>query len=337
MKHLGIDVHLKATEICELCEKGEVVRRDRIPTTATGYRRYFGRRKPRKIVMESGPSTPWVYRLLTELGHEVLVLDPRKIRLIAESTLKCDRTDAEILARLCRMDEALLQPVYQRRYISQELRTRLKARQSLVRARAKLMTAVRGCLRAHGYRMRSCAAKGFVSVWAETPVLDGLRDALDPLVETIYELTERILALEKALHAEAKGDELLERLQEIPGVGPLVALAFSGWVDQPGRFATSRDVGASLGLRPRLRSSGERTYRGKITRSGDREMRWLLVQGAHASFLSKRDTALKRWASQLEKRAGKSKAVIATARKMAVLMHRMWVTGAHYEPFPQTS
>ena len=337
MKYLGIDVHLKSTEVCELCDQGEVVRRDRVATTATGYRRFFGRCRPRKIVMESGPSTPWVYRLLTELGHEVLVLDPRKIRLIAESTLKCDRTDAETLARLCRMDEALLQPVYQRRYISQELRTRLKARQSLVRARAKLMTTVRGCLRAHGYRMRSCAAKGFVAAWAETPVLAGLRDALDPLIETISGLTDQILALEQSLYAEAKDDELLERLQEVPGVGPLVALAFSGWVDQPERFETSRDVGASLGLRPRLRSSGTRIYRGKITRTGDSEMRWLLVQGAHASFLSKRDTALKRWSTRLEKRVGKPKAVVATARKMAVLMHRMWVTGAHYEPFPQTS
>ena len=126
MKHLGIDVHLKSMEICELSEAGNVVRRDRIATTETSLRRYFGRRKTRQIVMEFGASTLWLYRLLRELGHEVLVVDPRRIRLIAQSTLKSDRLDAEILARLSRFDRALLRPAYQRSYEAQEVRTRLK-------------------------------------------------------------------------------------------------------------------------------------------------------------------------------------------------------------------
>ena len=337
MKHLGIDVHLKSTEICELSEKGKVLGRARIPTTESGLRIYFGRRRRRRVVMECSGSTPWIFRLLKQLGHDVVVVDPRKIRLIAESTLKCDRVDAEILARLSRFDEALLQPVYQRSYAAQELRTRLKVRQSLVRSRAKLVTTIRGSLRAHGYRLGSCATRSFVARWATLKVEASLGQALDPLVETIAELTDRITALERELHAEAKSDELPVRLQEIPGVGPLVALSFVAWVDRPERFATSRAVGASLGLRPILRASGDRVYQGRITRHGDIEMRWLLVQAAHASFLAKRDSALKRWSEQLERRVGKAKAAVALARKLAVVMHRMWITGEHYRPFPQAA
>jgi len=337
MKHLGIDVHLRSSEVCELSERGKVLDRSRIPTTESGLRSYFGRRNRCRIVMECGASTPWIYRLLRELDHDVVVVDARNIRLIAESTLKCDRVDAEILARLSRFDPALLQPVYQRSYAAQELRTRLKVRQSLVRSRAKLITTIRGSLRAHGYRLGSCATRSFVARWATLEVEESLRQTLEPLVETIAELTDRITVLQRELYAEAKSDELPVRLQEVPGVGPLVALSFVAWVDRPERFATSRAVGASLGLRPILRASGDRAHRGRITRQGDVEMRWLLVQAAHASFLARRDSALRRWAEQLERRVGKAKAAVALARKLAIVMHRMWVTGEGYQPFPKAA
>jgi len=237
--------HLRSTEICELSEKGKVLERTQVPTTESGLRSYFGRRRRRRIVMECGGSTPWTYRLLTELGHEVVVVDARKIRLIAESTLKCDRVDAEILAGLSRLDPALLQPVYQRSYAAQELRTRLKVRQSLVRSRAKLITTIRGSLRAHGYRLGSCATRSFVARWATVEVEESLGQALDPLVETIAELSARIEGLDRELRAEARSEELPVRLQEIPRVGPLVALSFIAWVDRPERFSTSRAVGPS--------------------------------------------------------------------------------------------
>ena len=164
-----------------------------------------------------------------------------------------------------------------------------------------------------------------------------MHQLLDPLVEPIAELTDRITSLECELYAEAKSDELPLRLQDIPGVGPRVALSFVAWVDRPERFATSRAVGASLGLRPILRASRDRVYRGRITRHGDVEMRWLLVQAAHASFLTKRDSALKRWSEQLASRVGKAKAAIGVARKLAILMHRMWTTGESYSPFPEAA
>jgi len=164
-----------------------------------------------------------------------------------------------------------------------------------------------------------------------------LSEAIDPLVTTIGELTDRINGLEKALVAESRSNELLVRLQTVPGVGPLVSLAYMGWVDSPDRFKRSRDVGACLGLRPSLRSSGGHEIRGRITREGDSEMRRLLVQAAHAALNCRKDSSLKRWGEGLVERLGKGKAVVALARKIAVLLHRLWVTGESFRAFPQAA
>lgn len=157
------------------------------------------------------------------------------------------------------------------------------------------------------------------------------------MVGAIGELTERILGLEEQLVELSHSDELLERFQEAPGIGPLVSLAYVGWMDRADRFMRSRDVGACLGLRPKLRESGGSSHRGSITREGDKEMRWLLVQAAHGALAVHRDSALKRWGEALVKKAGKRKAVVAVARKLAVMLHRMWTTGESYQPFPRTA
>jgi transposase len=334
MRHCGIDVHARVSELCELSPRGKVIRRERMATTRAGLRRRFEGAAKTRIVVECGGSTPWVVRLLEDLGHEVVVVNPRRVRLIAESTLKCDRIDAEILARLSRLDPEMLRPVYQRSYEGQLLRTRLKLRSSLVQARAALINQVRGTLRAHGAPMSSCATKGFVAHFATGPTPRDLRELLEPLVGAIGELTDRIERVERELIEESHSDELLERLQDVPGVGPLVSLSFVAWVDRAERFAKSRDVGACLGLRPRLRESGGVSRRGAITREGDNTMRWLLVQAANAAFAVRKDSALKRWAEALVTRVGKKRAIVALARKLAVLLHTLWVTGDSYRPFP---
>jgi transposase len=337
MEYFGIDVHSKYSEVCGLSVDGEVTVRRRIPTTTTGLRRFFGKREPAQVTLESGPVTPWVYRLLCELGHEVTVVNPRRVRLIAESTLKTDGIDAEVLARLSRLDLGLLRPVYQRTPQAQELRTRLRVRTSLVKTRTALINAVRGTLRAQGYRVPSCTAGRFAVRCSTMSLPASLARALEPLVTTIGELTERIEAVQAELVSEASSNPLVVRLESVPGVGPLVGLAFVGWMDTPDRFARSRDVGASLGLRPSLRSSGGQERRGRITREGDIEMRRLLVQAAHATLRCRQDSALKRWGERLVERLGKGKAVVALARKIAVLLHRLWVTGERFRPFPQSA
>jgi len=337
MEHVGIDLHQKYSEICCLSGEGEVILRRRIPTTEASLRRVFARREPCRIVIESCSQAPWVARLLGSLGQEVVVVNPRRVRLIAESTLKNDAFDAEILARLGRFDLELLGPVHQRSEASQLLRTRLRVRGTLVKSRTAMINMVRGSLRSAGIRMGSSTAAGFVARFTQTTLPKHLLEVLDPVIETIAELSARIAGLDEELVREARSDELLRRLQTVPGVGPLVSLAYVGWMDQPERFRKSRDVGACLGLRPRIRDSGGRQRRGHITREGDKEMRRLLVQAAHASLQCQKDSALKRWTESLAERVGKKKAVVATARKIAVLLHRLWVTGDCFQPFPNVT
>lgn len=136
MRHCGIDVHAKTSELCEVSGQGKVMRRESFRSTPAAYRRRFEGIARARVVLEAGGSTPWIARLLEGLGHEVVVVNPRRLRLIAESTLKCDRVDAEILARLSRIDLELLRPVYQRSPEGQLLRTQLRVRSSLVKARA---------------------------------------------------------------------------------------------------------------------------------------------------------------------------------------------------------
>lgn len=335
MAYFGIDLHSKHSEVCGLSETGEKVMERRVSTTESGLRRIFAGRARSRVVIEASGAAPWVRRLLRQMGHEVVVVNPRRVRLIAESTLKSDRVDAEVLARLGRLgDDFFLRPVYQRSRAAQLLRTRLRARSNLVKLRTALINSVRGSLRAHGYRMTGCTARTFAVRFGELDLAEDLLEALEPLVETIVELTARIDRLEAELVEESRADELLARLQEVPGVGPMVSLAFVSWMDRPQRFRRSREVGACLGLRPRVRDSAGVQRRGSITREGDVEMRRLLVQAAHCAMRCRRDTALKRWAEQLAERAGKKKAVVALARKIAVLLHHLWVTGARYQPFP---
>jgi len=337
VEHFGIDLHQKHSEICGLDASGKGKVQERVATSETGLRKVFGKRKSCRVVLESGGQSSWAARLLGEMGHEVVVVNPRRIRLIAESSLKTDRIDAEILARLARQEDSQLRPVYQRSEGAQELRTRLRVRTSLVRVRTALINSVRGTLRAHGYRMSSCLAARFAARFVDLKMEAELRQVLDPLVATIAEVSTRIEHLEKDLVEESGSDELLVRFQEVPGVGPLVSLGYIGWMDKPERFQRSRDVGACLGMRPKVRDSGDRQWRGPITREGDGEMRRLLVQAAHAALHCRRDSALKRWALQLATRVGKRKAVVALARKIAVLLHHLWVTGSSYQAFPKAA
>lgn len=333
MEYVGIDLHHKYSDICWLSEGGEVKLRRRLPTTAASFRSLFRAREKVRVIVENSSESPWVARLLRSCGHDPIVVNTRRVRLIAESTLKNDAMDAEILARLGRLDLGLLRPVYQRSEAAQRLRTRLGVRNCLVKSRTAMINTVRGSLRSAGVRMPSCTPEGFVARFAGLEVPEDLCAALEPLVHSIGQLCERLCALDRELKEEASSDELLVRLQTVPGVGPLVSLAFLAWVDRPERFSASRQVGACLGLRPKMRDSGGRQRRGSITKEGDHEMRRLLVQAAHAAMNCRSDSTLKRWAQELAQRAGRKKAVIALARKLAVLMHRMWITGESFHPF----
>lgn len=334
MEYCGIDVHQKTSDICILDESGEVVERSRIATGHSSLARFFGARARMKVVMEAGGSSPWVSRAVEKEGHEVAVCMPRHVRLIAESTMKSDEIDAEVLARLVRIDSEFLGRVTHRREETQILRGSLTARAALVKARASWICTVRGMLRGFGYRIAGGHARTFAARCAKTMMSAELREMIQPLVHQIELVTIEIKDLEEKLEGIAAELPVVQHLQEIPGVGLIVALHFVLSIEDPGRFRRSRDVGSFFGLRPVMRGSGEVQYYGRITRQGDSEMRRLLVQAAHGMMRTRKTCRLKQWATKLEKRRGKGKAIVALARKIAVLMHHLWATGEVFEAFP---
>jgi transposase len=335
MDYCGIDLHQKHSEICILDETGAVVERTTVSTTRTALDRYFARRETMRVAMEAGGSSPWVSRLITEHGHDVVVCSPRRVRLIAESTLKNDKDDAEVLARLVRLDPAFLKPIQHRSEQAQRLRAKLLVRRALIDARTAWINQVRGILRSFGHRVAGKNAETFATRVDLMKLPTELAVVLEPLLQQIHLVSDQIERSNRDLEELGESIPEVAHLSEIPGVGLIVALYFVLTVDNPTKFRRSRDIAAFFGLRPTMRESGEMSSYGRITKEGDPEMRRLLVQAALALMNSKRDTALKRWATELEARRGKAKARVALARKLAVLMHRLWVTGETYQDFPE--
>jgi transposase len=334
MEYCGIDLHQKETEICVVDDGGLVVERARIPTNRKALHRRFHGQPPMKVVMEAGGSSPWVSRLIDSLGHDVVVCAPRRVRLIAESTMKTDEIDAEVLARLVRVDEGFLGRVTHRSESAQLQRALMTARTALVHARSKWVHSVRGILRGFGYRVPTGTTSRFHERCAQVEMPDELRSVVQPLLTQIEQISAEIQALDERLESTAASHPIVQHLNTVPGVGTIVALYFIFSIDDPDRFQRSRDVAAFFGLRPIFRGSGDVSHYGRITKEGDPEMRRLLIQAAHGMINSRKPCALQQWALALAARRGKKKALVALARKLAVLLHHLWVTGEVYQPFP---
>ena len=273
------------------------------------------------------------------LGHEVIVANARQVKLISASSRKDDRLDAQTLARLARIDPQLLRPIRHRSERAQGHLMVIRVRASLVEARTGLVNTARGLAKATGERLPSCDADQMrVARMGSLPA--GVQEPLRPLLEAVEALTEKIQALDKKIEQIAR-DEYPETalLRQVSGVGALIALTFVLTVEDRERFPKSRDVGCYVGLRPKRSSSGEREPQLGITKEGDLYLRKMLVQAAHC-VLGRRgpDTDLKRWGLKLCARGGKNakkRALVAVARKLAILLHRLWVTGEVYEPLRQ--
>jgi transposase len=333
--YCGMDLHGRTCTAKVISEEGELVEETTIPSTEKAVRRWASGHEPMRVCIEASGISPWVSRVLGECGHEVVVANPRRVRLIAESSLKTDHVDAMILAQLGRMNPAFLCPVTHRSEETQMERAELRVRDALVQARASFIHTVRGLLRSFGVRLPRCNAECFAKRCAAVAMKERLQALVTPLIEAIAQLDERIAAMDQRVLELGEVHPVAERFQDIPGVGPLVALAYITTIEEPHRFRRSRDVGPYLGMRPRLRASGGQEHRGRITKEGDHQMRRLLVQAAHGMLRSRRECALKRWAEGLIPRIGKRKAVVALARKLAILMHHLWVSGESFEAFAQ--
>jgi transposase len=320
---IGIDLEDRFSHCCVLGADGTVLTEGRVVSTPDGMARHFQQLPPTRIAFEVGSHSRWVSELLTSWGHEVILANPRNLRMISDSIRKSDRVDAHTLARLARIDPQLLSPIVHSNPETYSHMTLLKSRDLLVRTRTRLTNATRGVMKAVGLRLPSAGGTSFPS---KTTLLvpEELKPSLLPLLETISHLNKQIYQFDKAIERAAR-EKYPEtgRLRQISGVGPVTSLQYVLTIGDPNRFAHSRDVGPYLGLTPRRRQSGDIDQQLRISKAGNRRLRSLLVQCAQ--YLLGRfgpDTDLKRWGARMTERGGKNakkRAIVAVARKLAVL------------------
>lgn len=332
---LGCDIGDKQTDYCMLDGRGRVIEEGRVATKAPALSRKFRDLAPSRVVLEVGTHSRWVEEVFRNLGHEVIVANARQVKLIWSRTNKTDRSDAQLLARLGRADVTLLAPVHHRSRAAQRDLAVLKARDILVRNRTQLVNFVRGSMKPFGVRAPKCDPSALPKRVMEALPAE-LAPALKSIVDAIADLNTHIALLDEQIDQLRKAHPESARLAQVPGVGPITSLAYVLTVEDPERFRKSRAAGAFLGLVPAKDQSGAHDPQKRVTRAGDPFLRRLLVQCAH-SILGWRGTAsdLRTWGLGVANGGGKDpkkRAVVAVARKLAVLLHRLWISGETYQP-----
>jgi transposase len=331
---VGFDVSDKTAMIAVMDQAGRVCQEEQIELTLQAVRERFGRLPRSRVALEAGGQTRWLARVLGDLGHEVLVANPRNIPLLTKSHRKSDRADAVLLARMARLDPELLSPVTLRSEAAQEDLLEVRARDHAVRQRTRSIGLVRGQAKQFGARLPGCDADAFhhkAVEWLPAELLERLL----PTIQLIEACTKTIKAYDRRLKQMLKRYPVAAALErQIRGVGPVTALAFVLLIDDPHRF-TSRGAGAYLGLVPKKDQSGESDPQRGISKRGDALGRRLLVQCAQYMLGPfGEDSDLRRFGLRLAgsgNKAQRRRAVVAVARKLAVLMHALWVSGEVYE------
>jgi transposase len=330
---IGVDLGDRHSQVCVLDVDGEVTEESRVSTTEAAFRRHFGGRPRSRVVLETGTHANWVHDLLAGAGHEVVVANARKVRAISANERKSDTVDARMLARLGRADIALLCPVRVRGEDLRQDLALLRARAALVVARTMLVNSVRGLAKAAGHRLPACSAASF----HKQELHETLHRALAPMLKILECMSHEIQSYDKALEClcEQRYPQT-KLLRQVKGVGPLTALCFVLTIGDPARFKDARAIGAYVGLVPRRDQSGAKDPQLRISKAGDPMLRTLLVQCAHhilGPFGV--DSDVRRFGLKLAVRGGKSakkRAVVATARKLAVLLFALWRGAEVYEP-----
>lgn len=333
---IGCDLGDRYSHLCVLDISGQVTERARVKTSQSGFRKWFAGRASSTVIIEVGTHSRWVETQLQKLGHEVIVANAREVRLIYHGKRKNDRLDAEKLARLGRMDRKLLCPIQHRTEVTQTALTVLRCRDQLVETRTGMVNHVRGVSKSFGLRIKKGDICSFCRRARQSLSEKNLLVVLEPILSCIEEVSKRIKQYEIEITKMANNSRAAQAILPIHGVGELTAMAFILTLENPSRFEKSRDVGAYLGLVPRERQTGNSDPELRISKAGDGFVRKLLVNCAQYILGPfGRDSDLRRYGIRLMGRGGKNdkkKAVIAVARKLAVLMHRLWVTGEVYEP-----
>lgn len=334
MNFIGIDVHKKQSQICILDEQGEVHFETRVPTTRPDLEDVLRSYPGAKALLESCTPSEWVARHLETLGLEVIVADPNFAPMYATRSkkLKTDKRDARCLAQACRL--GAYKPAHRLSDEQREVRTQLDVRQTLVELRTKVTNQIGAVLLGHGYHVGSGAAENYGRRLAEMELPQWLRDLLRPLVTMLAPLNEQIDEMDTQLAQRAQADASAQRLQSIPGIGPITALMFLAVIDGATRFGGSHEVMSYMGLVPREFSSGEKQVRGHITKAGSSRIRALLVQAAQRilRFRKPEMEHLTKWAEGIVQRRGKRIGVVALARRLSGIMWAMLRDGAEYQP-----
>lgn len=334
---IGVDLGDRASCYCVLDEEGEVIGRGTVVMEQQPLNTLFEKFPGSVVALEVGTHSPWVSRLLEGLGHEVIVANARQVKLISESSRKNDRLDAEFLARLARADRKLLAPVRHRGEGAQADLMGVRVRAQLVELRTQAVNAARGLVKSFGQRLPKCDADSLKRTHAEH-LGPAIRGHIERLLGMVEALTAEIASCDRELEQlsrERYGRETAQ-LQQVGGVGTITSLAYVLTLEDPHRFGRSRDVGCYVGLRPKSNQSGDSEPEMRISKEGDVYLRKLLVQCAQY-ILSRKgpDTDLKRWGLKIAakgKKKAKRRAVVAVARKLAIVLHRLWVSGERYEP-----
>ena len=337
---VGVDLGDRWSQYCILGLAGETLAEGQLRTTQEDVREFFQALTVARVVIEVGTHSAWVQDVITEWGHEVLVANPRLMEGSKRRKRKSDRIDANKLARLGRVDPQSLYPIRHRsREVRQDLVV-LRARDALVSVRTELINTARGLVKSMGTRLPQCSSPSFAEKVKDAIPIE-VREALLPLVELVERVNDCISKYDQKIEElgrEKYGHTTM--LRQVKGVGPITSLAYVLTLEDPQRFASSREVGPYLGLVPKQEDSGDSQPQLGISKTGDRMLRRLLV-GSSQYMLGAfgPDTDLRRYGLRLCERGGKNakkRAVVAVARKLAVLLHHLWVTGDVYEPLHHT-
>lgn len=335
MEYCGIDLASKTSAVCVMGVDARVVKECACPTDREGFARALEGYDGLRCVIEASPLCEWVAGIVESLGHEVAVIDPRKAKAVITTKKKTDKLDARNLARMAA--SGWYTEVHRKSPSARLLRSQLVARKGLVSAQRQQSNRIRGLLRAHGVRLGLVPSTQFEPRVVELAqcYCPGLLPALRALLDSWLALRASLAQLTKHIKSVVSQDPVCRLLMTAPGVGPLVSCAYVATIDDPRRFSKGVEVSAYVGLVPSVHQSGDTEYRGRITKEGDGLLRHLLVEAAHVLLTRTRsDSALKDWGKRLEKRKGAAKAKVAVARKLAIVLHRMWLSGTPYRPQP---
>ena len=332
---VGLDTGDRRSRYCILDEVGEKVSEGGLATTKAGLNGLFGQMARSRVALEVGTHSPWISRHLESLGHEVIVANAHRVKLITQSVRKNDRLDAEKLARLARVDPKLLSPIRHRGEEAQADLAVIRARAEVMKSRTALINCARGMAKPMGERLKKCDADQVKQSLADG-CSEALQKVLRPLLKSVEALSEQIGVYDQQITAMVPRYREVELLTPVYGVGTLIALTYVLTLEDAQRFAHSREVGPYVGLQPKQRDSGERQPELGISKTGDEFLRSMLVQGAHCILRpGAPDCDLRAWGLRKQasgRKAAKRRAVVGVARKLAVLLHTLWANGEVYDP-----